>query len=416
MSHAEFSPSGMKRKALCPASHTAEAVYPDRSSTAAIDGTHTHTALEFALSAGPYAYYDAGALIGMEFEDHEGKFVVDKARADRIQVALDFVKPYVEKGWTLYAEKKVNPGNLIFRGDWWGTADIILISPDTMHIVVADYKDGSMHVNPYENDQGISYLLGIVADWILLDPKIQMEFVIIQPKAMGVTTWGTTFERLTNYYLPKMVEVIEACESPNPEFVPGDEQCQFCSHKLNCEARQTMALEAANQALSHVQLPGGATQELPPSLPSIPQMSDQQLSDIKMAAPVLKGWLKDVDEESDRRVDNGGIIPNFKQVQTEGRRSWIDDVTAIFKTLTNMSADGERIWKKKELVVEKPISFAKVLGEPRLSEAQRKKIESTLLKKGKGSKKLVPVTDKGKDISPAALLAGIPELELQQPQ
>lgn len=411
--HAEYAPSGMKRKALCPASHRAEKAYPDRSGPAAIDGTHTHTGVEHCLVN---ETWDASVLIGGRLSDHEGSFAIDKARTDRIQMALDFVKLYVDMGYNLYAESSVNPGQLIFRSDWYGTADIILVSPDKLHLIVADYKDGSMPVSPFKNPQGISYLLGGLLETSITDPAAVCEFVIIQPKAMGVTTWQVSSGLLLQEYLPQMVKVIDACEAEDPEFVPGDEQCQFCKHKTDCEPRRLAAIETANLALSKIELPGGTTQALPPSLPAISQMSDEQIGHVKDMAAIVKGWLKDVDAEADERVAKGGVIPGWKQVQKDGRRSWIDDTPVIFKTLTSMTHEKERIWKKKDLVEEKPISFTAVLGNPKLSRTQKEKIQKTLIKTPSGKKTLVPVTDKGKDISPAAMLSGIPDLTLEAPQ
>jgi hypothetical protein len=51
--HAPLSPSKRHRWAVCPGSIREEVKFPDeRSSLAAIDGTHTHTLLEHCLWAG----------------------------------------------------------------------------------------------------------------------------------------------------------------------------------------------------------------------------------------------------------------------------------------------------------------------------------------------------------------------------
>ena len=51
--HAQLSPSKRHRWALCPGSIREEAKFPDeRSGAAAIDGTHSHTLLEFCILEG----------------------------------------------------------------------------------------------------------------------------------------------------------------------------------------------------------------------------------------------------------------------------------------------------------------------------------------------------------------------------
>ena len=72
--HANLSPSKRHRWGSCPGSIREEAKYPDdRSGPAAIDGTHTHTMLEFCLS-GPW---EPEELVDQIMQDDDGSFIVD---------------------------------------------------------------------------------------------------------------------------------------------------------------------------------------------------------------------------------------------------------------------------------------------------------------------------------------------------
>lgn len=94
--HSNLSPSARHRWGACPASVRESAKYPNKpSGPAAIDGTHTHTLLEHCL----LQVHDAAHYIGMVLKDHEGEFMVDAERAERVQLALDYIdKRYTEMG------------------------------------------------------------------------------------------------------------------------------------------------------------------------------------------------------------------------------------------------------------------------------------------------------------------------------
>jgi len=90
--HSKLSPSSRHRWGACPGSVREEAKFPEEpSGPSAIDGTHTHALLERCLKEEHAAAY----YVGQTLTDHEGDFVVDEARAERVQVALDYVNSKV---------------------------------------------------------------------------------------------------------------------------------------------------------------------------------------------------------------------------------------------------------------------------------------------------------------------------------
>ena len=416
--HAPYSPSGFSRKELCPASHNAEKPFPNTSSEAAIDGTHTHTLVEACLihKKQPAEY------IGMKLADHEGDFAIDKDRAERANMAIMYVNNQVKaSAFPVFVtpEQSVNPGTLIFREDWYGTADITMIFADTPEgeaftsqqikwINVCDYKDGSQPVDPWENYQGISYMLGVIAQYMPpMDTVIT--FTIIQPRAGGIKEWRTTVSELMTVWLPKCQQIIERCESPDAPYFAGETQCRYCLNKNSCQARQDAAIGGINTALANVDVGGGVISPVASSLPVIGEMSDANLADVKMLAPIIRGWLKDIDDEALERVLKGGVIPNYKMVQKNGRRSWMPEQEDIIKSILSMTADKKRIFKKEDIVEEKLVSFTQILGNPNLSPKQKHRIEKEFIKKPQGQKTLVLKTEPGKDISPATLLEALPD-------
>ncbi len=92
--HATLSPSKRERWASCPASVRAEAAYPDvPSGAAAIDGTHSHTLLEWSVNN------DCSPLtqVGVTLKDHEGEFIVTRDRAERVEIAWQYVQQRKEE-------------------------------------------------------------------------------------------------------------------------------------------------------------------------------------------------------------------------------------------------------------------------------------------------------------------------------
>ena len=87
--HAKLSPSSAYRWLACPGSVREEAKYPEPpSGPGAIDGTHSHTLLEHCIKGNG----DPLKMVGIKLKDHEGEFIVDRARADRVKVALDYIR------------------------------------------------------------------------------------------------------------------------------------------------------------------------------------------------------------------------------------------------------------------------------------------------------------------------------------
>lgn len=76
----------------CPGSVREEAKYPDNSGPAAIDGTHSHTLLEHCIKGN---LGDPTAMVGVRLKDHEGEFVIDAARAQRVKVAIDYIRQQI---------------------------------------------------------------------------------------------------------------------------------------------------------------------------------------------------------------------------------------------------------------------------------------------------------------------------------
>jgi hypothetical protein len=106
MSHTEISPSNAHRWLECPGSVRLCEGIESKGSYAAIEGTHTHTLLEMCIKSNN----DPKNMIGVTLFDHEGFFVVDIDRSDRVRVALDYIR---SRPGVVTSERKVD------IGDWY---------------------------------------------------------------------------------------------------------------------------------------------------------------------------------------------------------------------------------------------------------------------------------------------------------
>ena len=115
--HAQLSPSKRHRWALCPGSIREEAKCPDeRTSPAAIDGTHSHTLLEYCIDRG---LSDPMDQVGEVFADDDGSFVVDADRAARVKIAVDYIMERSMNGlFKVISEQRVDPQHLLGRDDF----------------------------------------------------------------------------------------------------------------------------------------------------------------------------------------------------------------------------------------------------------------------------------------------------------
>lgn len=348
--HAALSPSKRDRTSRCPAS----ARYKDNpgpSGPAAIDGTHSHTLLERCIKdnlANPLDY------IGGALEDHEGPFIVDADRAQRVRVAIEYVKArqlQLSGSGVIWAETRIDPGRLTGRPDQAGTFDIGIIGGNCFELI--DYKDG-MHPVPAENNKQLEqYAAGVLAEYPQRPyPFAEMKLTIIQPKmttkgADPISSWSTTVEDIMNRVVPALQREGSACDDPNAPMIPGEVQCRYCPAKGFCPEFAKFSLTAAGIAFPSVaaaESPVDVVQQAANRDPV--SMTPEQIVQILEAAPVLNGLIAAVQEEALRRLNaNGNAFPGkLKLVAGKGARKWAlpDEETA--KVLAKMGVPKATIF------------------------------------------------------------------------
>ena len=399
--HAKLSPSKRSRWALCPGSIREEAKYPDTGSgPAAADGTHSHTLLEHCIKTGEHPL----SLTGNSVVDHEGPFVIDAARAERVLVALDYVEKRVAEHNGLckvISETKVDPAFLLGRSDLSGTVDIQIIGGDTLELI--DYKDGMNVVTAEGNLQLEQYAYGVLAGYKLPVngdyPIVTVRMTIIQPKlALRGMPAITSHDVSVSDLLSRMGIIVTqaaATDAPDAPLVPGESQCKFCRAKGSCSALASNVMKEVGIMFQPV-----VSQTLDVAQQSADKdpttMDDAQIAQIMDAAPLMRQLLEGVEAEALRRLQAGQSIPGLKLVNGRGSRAWALPEEQMAEKLVKMGIPKGAIYETKLVTPAKAekLTWAKRDGSKvTLTERQLKTMETEYVVKMAGKLTVAPESD-----------------------
>jgi len=423
--HAKLSPSKGYRWLACPGSVREEAKYPEPpSGPGAIDGTHSHTLLEHCIKNSG----DPTKMVGVKMKDHEGEFVVDRERADRVRVALDYVNARAGFIGTVVPEQRVHLRHLVGRDDMDGTCDVQIKNPDVLEII--DYKDGMNEVEAKDNPQLELYALGALASYGLPVngdyPFTTVRTTIIQPKMaikgkLAITSHELTVPELMGK-IGKFVAGAAATDRPDAPLVAGA-HCKYCKHK-SCATRAGNVMKEIGMAFPNV-AEGQALAAINPVTELSQQAADldpntmtpEKIAQIMLAAPLVRQMIEAVEEEALRRLKAGQAIPGLKVVHGRGSRSWALPEDEMAQKLIGMGIPKGSVYETKLVTpakVEKLKWEATKAGEKvqkQLSERQLKTLDTEYVSKVAGKLTVVPESDSRPavvlDASP--LFAAVPQ-------
>jgi len=349
--HDQFSPSRRVRFKHCPGSIREEAKYPEGpSGPAAVDGTHTHTLLEMCVKGGLISPMN---LIGDTLEDHEGKFVVDAERANRVVVAINYLKDRVHPNMTIESEVRVDPEFLIGRKGASGTVDVLIYDPDNGEIEIIDYKDGVQPTDAREQleQYAVGVLAGLKMPWNKIPALYHtIRLTVIQPKL----NWKnivpiTTVVLPVTYFLDDVVGALAAeltnASAPDAPLNPGEKQCKYCRAKGGCAVHANYVMKEVNVMFAPVTTPLDLVQQSADKNPTT--MDNDQLRQILEAAPLLRQLIESVEEEAQRRLQAGQKVEGLKLVHGRGSRVWAYSEEEMAEKLIAMGIPKSAIYETK---------------------------------------------------------------------
>lgn len=123
--------------------------------------------------------------------------------------------------------------------------------------------------------------------------------------------------------------------------------------------------------------------------------TEEQLSQILDAAPLVRAWLSEVEAEAMRRFQSGRFLPRYKVVRGRSVRTWAtNNEEELIKKLRNMG------FPKEEYIKEVVRTPTQVLAAPSVKGFTERKVTNleSLITKPLGALKVVPESDPGQAV------------------
>lgn len=411
--HYKYGASSAHRWMRCHASvRLAGLVGEDQVSDYAQDGTEAHALVEYALSNdirdADFAFSFSGMKWVYRTDTH-------KDRIDSVQTCLDYVNGILAdfgKDTILFLERQL-PFPSLVSDDVGGTVDICIYIPALRWLIVVDFKHGAgVTVKAYDNPQGLMYATCAKEDLEKRGMPVDLiQIVIVQPRAEGganpVKTYVCGPGRLAAYKM-EVDKAIEAGEGPNPAYAPSVEACRFCPAKLNCAAREQLAMQNVREQFANVQ------QITINQIPTPADMPTHKLAHVMAHHKVLEQFIEDCKKEALRRAMAGERIDGFKVTYAQARRSWDSDDLAMAQKVMQLvgTDDYDKVFPRSmigvgeaEKLFKENLKASGVKGKE-AAHATKLAFADLTTKKSSGSYALVPLDDPREEVNRVAALQG----------
>lgn len=338
--HARFSPSASKRHLTCTPSLLLEEQFPDSISEFAEEGTAGHALAEH--------------LIKKYMKIRSNRPTSDYYTDELVESVEDYVSYVVEQlenvknAYPMYiasVEQKVDVPSYV--ADCFGTADMVIASPDKLHII--DLKLGKgVPVYAENNTQLMIYALGVLETVEPIFDIESAELTIHQPRLQNVSTWKISAADLRAWGNDVLKPRGTMALSGEGEFAVG-EHCRFCKAKNQCRAR-------ADEMLKLAQL----------EFKAAPLLTDDEISEVLSKADELAKWASDIyTYAQEKAIYEGKVWTGYKLVRGKTNRKYTDENDVIeaakaagykdiFKTSLIGITEMEKLMGKKK--------FNEVLG------------------------------------------------------
>jgi len=197
--------------------------------------------------------------------------------------------------------------------DCWGTADIVISARTEAWI--GDLKAGQGLVDAEENDQMLTYAVGVRLD----NPRLtKFNFFIAQAAdiANPIKSWSCDAE-VVDEHARKIKTAVMRADLDYPPLI-GD-HCTWCKGKGSCEAQNALSTSVFDTA----------------NAVEVTALTDAQRIFIIDNAPFIKKYMDAVIATALRSPPAGR-----KVVAGKGRRKWIDDDDTVLSVLSNYDIGG----------------------------------------------------------------------------
>ena len=356
--HALLSASSAHRWLHCPPSARLCENYEDKGSGYAAEGTDAHSLCEYKLRK----------ALGMEAHDPtEDLSFFNQEMDDCASGYAAYVLEQVEAAKEscpdplVLIEQRVDFSRWVEQG--FGTADCIIISDGTLHVI--DFKYGlGVLVSAEENPQMMCYALGALEIFGCLYEIDTVRMTIYQPRRENLSAYELSKEDLLRWADEVLKPAADLAFAGGGSFRCG-EWCGFCKAKAVCRARADANMELARYDFK-----------------APPLLTDEDVEEILSRVDGLVSWASDIKEYALQQAISGKEWKGWKLVEGRSNRRYTNEA-AVAAAVTQAGFDP---YERKVLGV---TAMQKLLGKTRFEE-----VLAGLVEKPQGKPTLVPESDK----------------------
>jgi hypothetical protein len=280
--HAKLSASGSERWILCPGSVKAEENLPDIKNKYSSEGTFAHEIAAALLNKQDINNYD-----------------VSSEMLDNIQLYVDYVNNISSKTIfypEIHIEKEVNFSHIVPKG--FGTADSIVISVNTLHVI--DFKYGMGHsVFAFENTQLLLYAIGAYNELKNKDVIHEIVLHIVQPRKNNFDKWTLSIKELS-YWEGYIKAKAEMALRKDAIRIPSENACKWCKASSTCPAIYDFTSDVLEKSKDIVE--------------------DDKIKIILDNSKMIKNYLNSLEEKIYDKLSSGESFPGYKLVKGRNMR------------------------------------------------------------------------------------------------
>lgn len=385
MRNLEFRASNAHRWAECTASVKEVIKYPiPPSSEAAKQGTLAHEYFAFAV--------DYVLAKGKRIKSKPDNQMANYAIKAVIQLEK-FIIESKKKPVTFLIERKQNI-NFLQTENQTCTPDLAIIFDDYSYLI-ADYKYGTgIKVNVNDNPQ-LMFYANVVREKLNTNDNLKGYAAILQPRIYGEKFSFTEFDdAVLNKFKLKFQGAEREALSENPKYKIGD-WCKFCPAENSCPAHQKMIQQSfTDLSVLNPDISANISTNISSIVDKpVSEFSNQELAKLIDAKNKLQNFLKEIDKEVFKRLNEGQKIDGYKLVAKRAIRRWSNE-NELIDFLQNELKYGYEIFESKLL---SPNKLQKVLGKK-----DYEKIKNYITQVSSGVT-MVPESDKREAITSISL-------------
>lgn len=375
-SHAVLSASSSHKWLVCTPSARLEEKFPNKTSEFMAEGTLAHEIAEFKVKA-----YFIEVLSKATYTRRLNKLKKEEHFNNEMLIHTDTYLEYI-KGEVLKTkakpfitfEQKVDYSKYVPEG--FGTADCVMISGDTLHVIDFKYGKG-IKVDAEENPQMKLYSLGAYEQYGMFYSIQKIRMTIIQPRIDNISEFEMTLEELLKWGEETVKPQAQKAFMGLGDYIQG-EHCRLCRAKGACEFRAKENMKVVEEIQSNY---NGV-------------LSNDDIGEMLSKTDGIAQWIKDLEAYALEQLLKGENIKGWKAVEGKSNRK-IVDIDKAFEILEANGYDATILYEKKPLTL---TQLEKAIGKTNLAQAIGDYIE-----KPKGAPTLAKESDKREPFKVSAL-------------